>query len=372
MFRKAGNTLFPLRSSENVIDKILMHADKLRDKFPLIDKLSSNKYISFQDDTDVDEENDDIIIKAFSIEQDIDGWAKFHKNSGKEIFEIQDADEDALILVASIFSQDWTTIFLNERFGEDIVLEERKDECEEIVIKSVKKVLGEDIEKKVKEEIVKAPREVEELKKRTPDVPEEKVDTAKEVASELRELLESVEKLADQIKADEKDAQTRMEEFLQARGTEEGRRKLQSDMDRLTAMLHAAGGVVKINAEKIAALVEKTEIIPILSEAVVKKLKTLKAEHKKIEKEYEEKAGAQMEEVRKTITQRIVEFPIKPEIFKGSIKHAFLKNVLKKIWDFISGWIDKLHDFSESIDELQVIIEEETSKEDIGEVYKDK
>ncbi len=366
--------MFPLRNPENVIDKILMSADKLKDKSPLIDKMFSNKYISFQDDTDVDEENDDIIVKAFNIEQDIDEWAKFHKNSGKEIFEIQDSDDEALILVASIFSQDWTERFLAEKFGEDVSLKERKYAREEIFIKPVRRIpltrLSE--EKKIKEEIVKAPREVEELKKRTPDVPEEKVDIAKEAASELRELLESVEKLSDQIKADEKDAQTRIDEFLQARGTEESKRKLQNDMDRLTAMLHAAGGVVKINAEKIAALVEKTEVIPILSEAVVKKLKALKAEHKKIEKEYEEKAGVQMEEVRKTITQRIVEFPIKPELFKNSTKQAFLKDILKKIWGFISGWLNKLHDFSEEIDELQVMIEEEASKGDLGEVYRGK
>lgn len=351
-----------------------MNADKLKDKFPLIDKLSSNKYISFQDDTDVDEENDDIIIKAFSIDQDIDAWAKFHKSSGKEIFEIQDADEDALLLVASIFSQDWTERFLAEKFGEDVILKERKDACEDIFIKPAKRILSEDEEKrekKVTKEILKAPVEVEEREQRVPDIPKEKVDIAKEATSELRELLEGVEKLADQIKSDEKDAQTRMEEFLQARGTEGARRKLQSDMDRLTTMLKAAGDVVKINAKKVLGLIEKTNIEPILSKAVKDKVKEMNDEHKKLVAEYESRAGAQMAELKQTITQRIVEFPIKPEILKGS-KQAFLKDILKKIWDFISGWTSKLHDFSEGIDELQVMIEEETSSMDLGEVYRGK
>lgn len=362
-----------LKSSISLIDRILTSANKIN-KSSLIDQMSSDKYISFQDETDIDEENDDIIVKAFYNEQDIDTWIKFHKSSGKEIFKVCDIDDD-LILVASMFSQDWTTRFLAEKFGE-VQLEEIVDDdnYEEIIIRPAERLYKElktSEEKKVKEEIVKAPREVKELKIRTEKITEEEVAVAKEAASELRELLEGIEKLADQIKADEKDTEARMEEFIKSRGTEESKRKLQNDMNRLTTMLQAAGKVVKINADKVLGLVEDTELEPILSKAVKDKLKAMKAEHTQIRDEYEKKAGAQMEEVKKIITQRIVEFPIKPEILKGN-RHAFLKDILKKIWGFLSGWTGKLHDFSEEIDELQVMIEEETPKEDVGEVYRGK
>ena len=194
-------------------------------------------------------------------------------------------------------------------------------------------------------EITTPPSSVEELEQRSPKITEDQVLVAKEATNTLKDILRSVQELASKIEADELQIEKAMEEMRKVKEIDPAKALLKEGIVKLTQVLNKSGGVVKINEEKVLALVVKSEDEPVLTKIVLDRLKAMKAEHKKIEKDYEVNAGAQMEEIKRRITQRLVEFPLKSSIVAFS-----LKELLKNVWNFFTGWIGDVENFGAELD----------------------
>lgn len=201
-------------------------------------------------------------------------------------------------------------------------------------------------EKKITE-IKIFPSSVEELEQRSPKITEDEVLIAKEATNTLKDMLKSVQELASKITEDELQIEKAMEEMRKVKEIDPAKALLKESIEKLTQMLNKSGGVVKINEEKVLALVIKSEDEPVLTKTVLDRLKEMKKEHKKIEDEYKENAGAQMKEIKRKITQRLIEFPLK------SSRVAFsLKELIKNVWDFFTGWIGDVEDFGARLEAI--------------------
>lgn len=196
------------------------------------------------------------------------------------------------------------------------------------------------------EEVKILPKDIKELSK-TKFIPREEQLTAKEANDTLKDLYKSVMELSSQIAVDEAEIKRVAAEMKKSKEIDPAKALLRESIEKLTQMLAESGKIVTINAEKVLKLVETSEEVPILSESVLAKLEALRETHRQIEKEYEDNAGAQMEYVKKIITQELKVMPLRANKIAISFKEIF-----NKIKNFFTSWLSDAKDFGKELDTI--------------------